>query len=87
MTPDAALVLAALTARGARLTMPGQGRLVVLPADAASPDDLAALASGKPWLLQAWRAAAAWDTEHPPRPDVDPLPDDADPADPDHARC
>lgn len=90
MTPDTlptAAALAALTARGASLTMPGPGRLVVLPADAASPDDLAALASGKPWLLSAWTSAASWDASNPHRPAVDPLPtlqgddDDQDDAD------
>ena len=74
LPPAAALALAALTARGARLTMPGPGRMAILPADAASPDDLAALASGKPWLLAAWTAAAAHDAAHPPRPAADPLP-------------
>lgn len=79
MTPDtlpaaAALTLAALTARGATLTMPIPGRLTVQPADAASADDLDALASGRPWLLAAWTTAAAHDAEHPPLPDLDPLP-------------
>lgn len=88
MAPDslpaaAALALAALTARGARLTMPGPGRLAVLPADAASPDDLEALRAARPWLLSTWQAAAAWDADNSPRPAADPLPPAADACDDD----
>lgn len=84
--PAALAALQALAARGARLTMPEPGRLALSPADLATDEDLAALRPARSWLLQAWQAAAAHDAEHPPRPDVDPLPplpgaDDAGDAD------
>ncbi|MBK7781508.1 MAG: hypothetical protein IPJ58_12210 [Ardenticatenia bacterium] len=66
--------LEALAARGASLTMPAPGRLALSPPDLATADDLEALRPARSWLLQAWQAAAAHDAEHPPRPDVDPLP-------------
>jgi len=72
--PPAVAALEALAVRGAGLTMPEPDRLAVLPADAAGPADLKALRAGRPWLLSTWQAAAAWDADHPPRPDTDPRP-------------
>lgn len=67
-------VLGRLAERGAYLSMPLPGRLVLSPHEAADPDDMKLLKAAYPWLMSTGKAATACDVDHPPLPAVDPLP-------------